>query len=254
MIDLEGKVALVTGAASAEGLGFAAACKMAGRGARLFLTDIDAAAVEARAADLRTAGHDATAMAQDVTDEAAWAATIAAVVEAFGRLDILVNNAGIAVLRMMSEMTKADWDRQLRVNLDSVYLGCKAAIDLMRRQGGGGSIINLSSVAGLIGVPGCAAYSASKGGIRMMTKTIALETAREGIRVNSVHPGSIWTDMQKVAIADNKEQFDIIENAIPMGRLGQPDDIGAMVAFLASDDAGYITGAEFVVDGGLTAQ
>lgn len=254
MIDLQGKVALVTGVASAEGLGFAAARKMAGQGAHLFLTDIDAAGAEARAADLRAAGHEAQAAAQDVTDEAGWAATIAAVVAAFGRLDILVNNAGIAVLKMMSEMTKPDWDRQLRVNLDSVYLGCKAGIDQMRRQGGGGSIINLSSVAGLVGVPGCAAYSASKGGVRLMTKTIALETAREGIRVNSVHPGSIWTDMQKVAIADNKEQFDIIENAIPMGKLGQPDDIGAMIAFLASDDAGYITGAEFTVDGGLTAQ
>lgn len=254
MIDLKGKVALVTGAASAGGLGFAAARKMADQGARLFLTDVDSAAVEARAGELRAAGYEARSMAQDVTDEAAWAATLSAVIESFGRLDILVNNAGIAVLRMMSEMTKTDWDRQLRVNLDSVYLGCKAAIDQMRRQGGGGSIINLSSVAGLVGVPGCAAYSASKGGVRLMTKTIALETAREGIRVNSVHPGSIWTDMQKVAIADNKEQFDIIENAIPMGKLGQPDDIGAMIAFLASDDAGYITGAEFTVDGGLTAQ
>lgn len=254
MIDLEGKVALVTGAASPGGLGFAAARKMASRGARLFLTDLDEGGVEARAADLRAAGFEASARKQDVTDEAGWAETIAAVVETFGRLDILVNNAGIAVLRMMSEMSKTDWDRQLRVNLDSVYLGCKAGIDQMRRQGGGGSIVNLSSVAGLVGVPGCAAYSASKGGVRLMTKTIALETAREGIRVNSVHPGSIWTDMQKVAIADNKEQFDIIEAAIPMGRLGDPDDIGAMIAFLASDDAGYITGAEFTVDGGLTAQ
>jgi NAD(P)-dependent dehydrogenase (short-subunit alcohol dehydrogenase family) len=254
MIDLKGKVALVTGAASAEGLGFAAARKMAGQGARLFLTDLNATAVEARAADLRAAGHEAQAMAHDVTDEAAWAATIDAVIKAFGRLDILVNNAGIAVLKMMSEMTKPDWDRQIRVNLHSVYLGCKAGVDQMRKQGGGGSIVNLSSVAGLVGVPGTAAYAASKGGVRLMTKAIALETAREGIRVNSVHPGSIWTDMQKVAIADNKEQFDIIENAIPMGHLGQPDDIGAMVAFLASDDAKYITGAEFTVDGGFTAQ
>ncbi|WP_380876511.1 3-alpha-hydroxysteroid dehydrogenase [Sphingomonas sp. DBB INV C78] len=254
MIDLKGKVALVTGAASAEGLGFAAALKMAGQGARLFLTDLNAEGVEARAADLRAAGHEAQAMGQDVTDEAAWAATIDAVVSAFGRIDILVNNAGIAVLKMMSEMTKADWDRQLRVNLDSVYLGCKAGLDQMRKQGGGGSIVNLSSIAGLVGVPGTAAYAASKGGVRLMTKAIALEAAREGIRVNSVHPGSIWTDMQKVAIADNKEQFDIIENAIPMGHLGQPEDIGAMVAFLASDDAKYITGAEFTVDGGMTAQ
>ena len=254
MTGLEGKIALVTGAASAEGLGFAAARKLAERGAKLFLTDLDGDAVAARAADLTAKGHEARAMRQDVTDEGQWDAVIAAVVSVFGRLDILVNNAGIAVLKMMSEMTKADWDRQLRVNLDSVYLGCKAGIDQMRRQGDGGSIVNLSSVAGQIGVPGCAAYSASKGGVRLMSKSIALETARENIRVNSVHPGMIWTDMQKVALADNKEQFDLLSGSIPMGRFGQPDDIGAMVAFLASDEAQYITGAEFTVDGGLTAQ
>lgn len=254
MSDLEGRIALVTGAASAEGLGFAAARKLARRGAKLFLTDLDGDAVARRADELAAAGHDARAMRQDVTDEAQWTAVIEAVVAAHGRLDILVNNAGIAVLKMMSEMTRADWDRQLRVNLDSVYLGCKAGIDQMRRQGGGGAIVNLSSVAGLVGVQGCVAYSASKGGVRLMTKSIALETARENIRVNSVHPGMIWTDMQKVAIADNKEIFDQLVATIPMGRFGQPDDIGAMVAFLASDEAQYITGAEFTVDGGLTAQ
>ena len=254
MTGLEGKIALVTGAASAEGLGFAAARKLAERGAKLFLTDLNGDVVAARAADLTAEGHEARAMRQDVTDEGQWGAVVDAVVSAFGRLDILVNNAGIAVLKMMSEMTKADWDRQLRVNLDSVYLGCKAGIDQMRRQGEGGSIVNLSSVAGQIGVPGCAAYSASKGGVRLMSKSIALETARENIRVNSVHPGMIWTDMQKVAIADNKEQFDLLTASIPMGRFGQPDDIGAMVAFLASDEAKYITGAEFTVDGGMTAQ
>jgi len=189
-----------------------------------------------------------------VTDEAAWAAVMDAVLAAFGRIDILVNNAGIAVLRPMSAMTKADWDRQLRVNLDSVYFGTKAAVDQMRRQGEGGSIINMSSVAGLVGVEGTAAYAASKGGVRLFSKTVALETAKDNIRVNTVHPGMIWTDMQKVAIADNKEVFDQITAAVPMGRMGEPEDIGAMVAFLASDDAKYITGSEFVVDGGMVAQ
>jgi NAD(P)-dependent dehydrogenase (short-subunit alcohol dehydrogenase family) len=254
MIDLTGKVALVTGAASAGGLGFAAARIMARQGASVFLTDIDGAAVAARAQDLRDLGFAARAMQHDVTDEAAWAAVVAAIVDAFGKIDIVVNNAGIAVLRAMSEMTKADWDRQLAVNLDSVYLGTKAALDQMRRQGGGGSIVNMSSVAGLVGVPGTAAYAASKAGVRLFSKTVALEAARENIRVNTVHPGMIWTDMQKVAIADNKEVFDQIVQAVPMGRLGEPDDIGAMVAFLASDDAAYITGAEFVVDGGMVAQ
>ena len=254
MIDLRGKTALVTGAASAGGLGFAAARLMARQGASLFLTDLDADAVAARAEDLRREGHQANAMAQDVTDEAGWAAVIEAVVGAYGRLDILVNNAGIAVLRPMSAMTKADWDRQISVNLDSVYLGTKAGVDQMRKQGSGGSIVNMSSVAGLVGVEGTAAYAASKGGVRLFSKSVALETAKENIRVNTVHPGMIWTDMQKVAIADNKEVFDQITAAVPMGRMGEPEDIGAMVAFLASDDAKYITGAEFTVDGGMVAQ
>ena len=254
MIDLTGKVALVTGAASAGGLGFAAARIMARQGASVFLTDIDGASAEARAAELRELRLAARAMPHDVTDEAAWSSVVAAAVEAFGKLDIVVNNAGIAVLRPMSEMTKEDWDRQLAVNLDSVYLGTKAALDQMRSQGGGGSIVNMSSVAGLVGVPGTAAYAASKAGVRVFSKTVALEAARENIRVNTVHPGMIWTDMQKVGIADNKEVFDQIVQGVPMGRLGEPDDIGAMVAFLASDDAKYITGAEFVVDGGMVAQ
>jgi len=254
MIDLAGKVALVTGAASAGGLGFAAAHIMARQGASVFLTDIDGGSVEARAAELRAQGLTAQAKEHDVTDEAAWADVIGDVVAAFGKIDIVVNNAGIAVLRPMSEMTKADWDRQLAVNLDSVYLGTKAALDQMRKQGSGGSIVNMSSVAGLVGVPGTAAYAASKAGVRVFSKTVAIEAARENIRVNTIHPGMIWTDMQKVAIADNKEVFDQIVQSVPMGRLGEPEDIGAMVAFLASDDAKYITGAEFVVDGGMVAQ
>lgn len=254
MIDLSGKVALVTGAASAGGLGFAAASIMAAQGASLFLTDLDGDAVEARAADLRAAGHQAAAMAQDVTNEAQWDTVRDAVVAQFGRIDILVNNAGIAVLRHMNEITAAEWHRQISVNLDSVFLGTRMAMAQMRAQGQGGSIINLSSVAGLVGLPGCGAYSASKGGVRMFTKSVALEVAAENIRINSIHPGMIWTDMQKVAIADNKEVYDQLVAAIPMRKLGEPKDIGNMVAFLASDEARYITGSEFTVDGGMVAQ
>ncbi|BBD99750.1 3-oxoacyl-ACP reductase [Sphingobium amiense] len=254
MIDLSGKVALVTGAASAGGLGFAGASIMAAQGASIFLTDLDGAAVEARAADLRAAGHKAVAMAQDVTDEAQWDAVRDAVLAEYGRIDILVNNAGIAVLRHMSEITAAEWHRQISVNLDSVFLGTRMAMAQMRAQGGGGSIINLSSVAGLIGLPGCGAYGASKGGVRLFTKSVALEVAADNIRINSIHPGMIMTDMQKVAIADNKDVYDQLVAVIPMGRLGEPKDIGNMVAFLASDEARYITGAEFTVDGGMVAQ
>jgi NAD(P)-dependent dehydrogenase (short-subunit alcohol dehydrogenase family) len=254
MIDLKEKVALVTGAASAAGLGFATAQKMAGQGASLFLTDLDGRAVEERAAELRDRGFQARALQQDVTDEEAWNRVIAAILEAFGRIDIVVNNAGIAVLRSIRELTMADWRRQISINLDSVYLGTKTAVEQMRKQGDGGSIINLSSVAGLIGVPGSSAYSASKAGVHLFSKSIAIETARDNIRVNTVHPGMIWTDMQKVAMADNKDVFDQIVAAIPMGRMGEPADIGAMIAFLASDDARYITGTEFTVDGGMIAQ
>jgi len=254
MIDLEGKTALITGAASAGGLGFSAAKIMAKQGANVYLTDLDENAVSDRAQELREQGYAASSMGQDVTDELGWAAVVSAIVSEFGGLDILVNNAGIVILRAMNEMTMTDWKKQLSVNLDSVYLGTKAGLDQMRLQGRGGSIINLSSIAGLVGMSGLAAYSASKGGVRLFSKAVALETAKEKIRVNTVHPGVIWTDMQKVAIADNKEVFDSANAAIPMGHMGEPDDIGAMVAFLASDAAKYITGAEFLVDGGMFAQ
>ncbi|MBL4894888.1 MAG: SDR family oxidoreductase [Emcibacter sp.] len=254
MIDLHNKVALITGTASSGGLGFATARKMAEQGAKVFLTDINGTAVEERAADLNNAGHQAQSMTHDVTSEEDWQKVITSLTDSYGQLDILVNNAGIAVLKMMSEMTKTDWDLQIRVNLDSIFLGCKAGLDLMRAQGKGGSIINMSSVAGLVGVQGTAAYAASKGGVRLFTKTVALEYAPDNIRVNSVHPGMILTDMLKVADTDNKEQYDLITAAIPMGRMGEPDDIASMVTFLASNDAKYITGAEFVVDGGMVAQ
>lgn len=254
MAGFGGKIALVTGAASAGGLGFATARRLAREGAHVMLTDLLAEDVEARRAELAAEGYSVAAMAHDVTSPDGWAAVLAAILDRFGGLDILVNNAGIAVLKWMGDLTPADWQRQIDVNLTSVYLGCDVAIRQMKAQGRGGSIVNLSSVAGLVGVKGTTAYAASKGGVRLMTKTIALEVAPENIRVNSVHPGVIWTDMQKVAIADNKDVSDAINATIPMGRMGEPDDIAAMVTFLASDDAKYITGAEFAVDGGYTAQ
>lgn len=251
---LQGKTALVTGAASEMGLGFATARMMARAGAKVMITDIAADAVAARAEELRAEGHEVVALPQDVIDAAGWDAVVAATVERFGGLDILVNNAGIAVLKWMDALEPADWQRQIDVNLSSVYLGCRAALKQMRVQGRGGSIVNLSSVAGLVGIPGAAAYAASKGGVRIMTKAIAMECAKENIRVNSVQPGVIWTDMQQVAIKDNPDQYDAINAAIPMGRMGEPDDIAAMISFLASDAAKYVTGGEFTVDGGLTAQ
>ncbi|MEZ5743600.1 MAG: SDR family NAD(P)-dependent oxidoreductase [Sphingomonadaceae bacterium] len=247
------KTMIVTGAASAAGLGFATAKLLAQEGHAVYLTDIDGEGVQARAGELREAGHAATGAVHDVTDPAAWAALVGQVMADTGRIDGLVNNAGIAVLRWTADLDPASWDRQLDVNLKSVYLGCRAVLSQMEAQGSG-AIVNLSSVAGLVGIPGASAYAASKGGVRFYSKSIALEVAGKGIRVNSVHPGVIWTDMQKVAIADNPEQYDAINASIPMQRMGEPEDIGHMIAFLLSDRAKYITGSEFTVDGGLTAQ
>lgn len=254
MTGLSGKTAVITGAASAAGLGSATARLLARLGASIMVSDIDESAVKARADELGAEGFTVRAMRHDVTSTNDWSAIVADTVEAFGRIDILVNNAGIAVLKPTNVLEPAEWQRQIDVNLNSVFYGCRAVLAQMRAQGNGGAIVNLSSVAGLVGIPGAPAYAASKGGVRLFTKAVALECAREGIRVNSVHPGVIWTDMQQVAIRDNPEQYDAINASIPMGHMGEPDDIAEMIAFLVSDAAKYITGAEFIVDGGLTAQ
>lgn len=251
---VEGKVALVTGAGSQGGLGAAAALRLAEEGAIVYLSDIDADGAEARAAGIRAAGGKAVALRQDVTSEAEWDAIIGRIVSEAGGLDILVNNAGIAVLKTIDQMTPEDFARQMDVNMTSVYLGTRRALVAMREAGRGGSIVNISSVAGIVGIPGVSAYAASKAGVRLFSKAVAMETAAEGIRVNSVHPGMIWTAMQKVALKDNPEQYDILTAGIPMKKMGEPLDIANCVLFLASEEARYITGAEFVVDGGMTAQ
>lgn len=254
-MSLEGKIALVTGAASAAGLGFATAGLLARRGAIVWLTDIDAAGAEARAAELAGEGLAARGMGHDVTSADGWQAVLAAISAQDGHgPDILVNNAGIAVLRWTPDLEPAEWQRQIDVNLTSVYLGCRAVLAGMRERGQGGAIVNISSVAGLVGIPGASAYAASKGGVRLYTKALAMECARDSIRVNSVHPGVIWTDMQQVAIKDNPDQYEVINASIPAGHMGEPVDIAEAVAFLASPAARYITGADLAVDGGLTAQ
>jgi NAD(P)-dependent dehydrogenase (short-subunit alcohol dehydrogenase family) len=248
---LAGKIALVTGAASVPGLGSATAFRFAEEGAILFVTDLDGEGVERTAQAIRDKGGQATAITHDVTSTDAWDRVFDTIVAAHGRLDVLVNNAGIAILRPFAEFTDAEWIRQNDVNLHSVFYGTQRAVKLMRQVGQGGSIVNLSSVAGIIGVPGCAAYAAAKGGVRLFGKAVALECAREKIRVNSVHPGMIMTNMQNDALRDNPEQYEILSNMIPMGAFGDPIDIANMNLFLASDESRYITGAEFVVDGGL---
>jgi NAD(P)-dependent dehydrogenase (short-subunit alcohol dehydrogenase family) len=171
-----------------------------------------------------------------------------------GRLDVLVNNAGIAVLKPLEQLSLADWNRQIEVNLTSVFLGCKHAAAALRRSGGG-SIVNLSSVAGMIGLRACVAYGASKGGVRIATKAIAVELSRDGIRCNSVHPGFIWTNMQaKASGATEPASVRLSPGFVPLGGIGEPQDVAECVLYLASDESKYVTGAEFTVDGGLTAQ
>jgi NAD(P)-dependent dehydrogenase (short-subunit alcohol dehydrogenase family) len=250
---LSGKITLVTGGASVPGLGSATAIRFAEEGAVVYVTDRDADGAEKVAAGIRASGGQATAIAHNVTDEAQWDAVFAKIMADHGRLDVLVNNAGIAVLRQIEDFTTEDWHLQNNVNLDSVFYGTKRAVIAMRQVGQGGSIINISSVAGLAGVPGCGAYSAAKGAVRIFSKSIAMETAKDKIRVNTVHPGMIMTNMQGVAVEDNAANYDATLALVPMGYMGDPIEVAHMNLFLASDESTYITGTEMIVDGGMMA-
>jgi len=257
---VDGKVALVTGAAS--GIGAACAEALAGEGAAVVLCDVQDEMGGAQAERITAAGGRAAFEHLDVTQEANWERAIAETSRRHGRLDILVNNAGVCVgSPSITDMSLADWRRQLAVNLDGVFLGLKHGLRLMRALGAGGSVINISSTAGLRGTPGLAAYSASKGGVRLLTKSVALEcaAARDGIRVNSVHPGMvetpIWNTFGPAAAGAGPPDLDALAAVrTPMGVKGLPLDIAQAVLWLASDESRYVTGAEVVVDGGLTAR
>jgi NAD(P)-dependent dehydrogenase (short-subunit alcohol dehydrogenase family) len=251
---VQGKVTIVTGAASDPGLGRTTALTLAKEGARLVVTDVNLEGAESCAAAIRAAGGEALALAHDVTREDQWQSVVQTTLAHYGRLDVLVNNAGIAVLKPLAVMSLADWNRQIEVNLTSVFLGCKYGMEAMRKSGGG-SIVNLSSVAGLVGMATCVAYGASKGGVRIMSKSIAVEGAVDNIRCNSVHPGVIWTNMQAQAVGTRDAgQVAMGRDRIPLARVGQPEDIANCVLYLASDESNYVTGAEFTVDAGMTAQ
>jgi len=253
MSRVAGKVAIVTGAASDPGLGRAIAQTLAREGARVVVTDVDEPGVRRCADAIRAAGGEAIALRQDVTSESGWQDVVERALAQFGRLDVLVNNAGIAVLKPLEAMTLAEWNRQIDVNLTSVFLGCRAVIGAMRSSGGG-SIVNLSSVAGLVGLRTAVAYGAAKGGVRIATKSVAMELARDRIRCNSVHPGFIWTNMQAQATGTRDPAQVQLGPLVPLGGLGQPQDVADCVLYLASDESKYVTGAEFTVDGGMTAQ
>jgi NAD(P)-dependent dehydrogenase (short-subunit alcohol dehydrogenase family) len=250
MGQLDGKVGIITGAAS--GIGGACARTLSREGAKLLLTDLDDTAGQ------RVAEQTGSVFLHHVvTDEAGWQGVVAAAEQRLGGLHILVANAGIGIMGPAIDMSLADWRRQMAVNVDGVFLSVKYCIPAMRRSGGG-SIVMLSSVAGLRGSAGLAGYSATKGAVRLFAKSMALECAqaRDGILVNSVHPGiidtPIWT---KLALGTNAppDPNRVAEATVPLGKAGQAEDIANGVLFLASDASSHVTGSELVIDGGITA-
>ena len=246
---LERKVVVITGAGS--GMGAAHADRMAREGAKVLLTDINEAAVEAVAEHIRGQGGDALPMLQDVSSEADWSEVIERAMERFGRVDVLVNNAGVLLAQAVQDTSVEDWERVFAVNVRGVFLGCKSVVPAMRAAGSG-SIVNISSIYGLVGAEGSAAYQASKGAVRLLTKAAASDLKRDRIRVNSVHPGVILTPMVG-DLAQRPQALEAMSARIPSGRAAEPEEVSGAVVFLASEDSSYVNGAEIVVDGGYTA-
>ncbi|MEM9620565.1 MAG: glucose 1-dehydrogenase [Pseudomonadota bacterium] len=262
---MKDKIVLITGGAS--GIGKGCALRLAQEGARVIITDVQTTMAEETVAEIsaddavQQAGGQISCLQHDVTQEAQWQTVIAGVVAEYGGLHVLVNNAGIGIGGSILDLSLEDWQRQQAINLDGVFLGIKHSIPAMRDTGSG-SIINMSSVAGLKGSANLAAYNATKGGVRLLTKGVALECAqnRWPIRVNSVHPGvidtPIWTKVNPEFLEEGDNAVDLdgmAELGVPTGQVGYPVDIANGVLFLASDESTYITGTELVIDGGISA-
>lgn len=249
---LAGKTALVTGAAS--GIGLRTTQRFVEEGARVAMTDWNTEVLREAAAQF---GDEVITIGHDVTDEDAWIAAVAKAVNAMGSISILLNSAGTGRATNVEETTLEDWRRVMAVNADGTFLGCKHGV-LAMKQTGGGAIVNISSAAGLVGGHNMAAYNASKGAVRLLTKSVALHCARKGygIRCNSVHPAFIMTPMVEGLISRARDPGSAqakLEAQIPLGRIGQATEVADMIVYLASDESGFVTGAEFVIDGGLTA-
>ena len=241
---LAGRTALISG--GARGQGAAHGRRLAAEGAAVILGDILEAEGEAHAEDLRAAGHAAHFVRLDVTDPEDWSAAVRTAEDRFGRLDILVNNAGVVRVAPLVDETDDGWQQTMAVNATGVFYGMRAAIPALRRAGGG-SIINVASIYGPVGAPHYVAYTASKGAVIAMTKVAALEHAHEGIRVNAICPGPVRSPM-------SEQEGDASVDVTPLRRRAEPEEISAGVAFLASDDAVYVTGTELAIDGGYLAR
>ena len=248
---LENKVALISG--GARGMGAVEAQLFVNEGAMVVIGDILEDEGRRTEAQIDESGGQCIFVRLDVTSEASWQQAVAATVARFGKLDILVNNAGIFRTEGVLETSEGLWDQVMEINAKGVFLGTKHAIPEMRRAGGG-SIVNSSSVAGLTGGAGSAAYRASKGAVRLFTKATAIQYAADGIRANSVHPGIIETDMTTPNLLVDETARQRSAARHPLGRVGQPQDVAYGVLYLASDESSFVTGSELVIDGGLTAQ
>jgi cyclopentanol dehydrogenase len=246
---VQDKVILVTG--GAMGMGQAHCELLASEGARVFVADMNAELGEAVAAGIRQRGGRAEFISLNVTDEAQWGSVVEQIVQRAGRIDVLINNVGILMMKPVHETTTAEWDRVFNVNVRGPFFGTRAVVPAMR-QAGGGSIINISSIYGLVGAPSACAYEASKGAVRLFSKGCAADLAPFNIRVNSVHPGVIETPMTKDLLADPANHKALL-GTTQLGRAAQPKEVSAVILFLACDESSFVHGAELVVDGGYTA-
>ena len=249
---LEGKVAIVTG--SDRGIGRGIAISLAKEGCNVIVNSHkDVKEGSDVVNEITNLGSDAIFAVADVSNEKDVKNLVEKSIKKFGKLDIFVNNAGILVSGSVRELTEKDWERQMAVNLKGVFFGTKYSVEQMIKQGKGGRIINISSIAGLVGFPGISAYCASKGGVTEFTREVALDCAKYAITVNAINPGVIVTDMTKGMLEDPATSKSLLENT-PIGRFGQPEDIGNAAVFLALDASSFITGHNLVVDGGWTAR